>query len=72
MALAHSFGCTYITLDNTMLSNIRRKLLLDHKLPVDSPMLKTSKLVELILKVVKGGEVRIYEPDAPFTMLVMH
>eukprot|EP00520_Triparma_pacifica_P017188 CAMPEP_0118646488 /NCGR_PEP_ID=MMETSP0785-20121206/8084_1 /TAXON_ID=91992 /ORGANISM="Bolidomonas pacifica, Strain CCMP 1866" /LENGTH=1321 /DNA_ID=CAMNT_0006538487 /DNA_START=131 /DNA_END=4093 /DNA_ORIENTATION=- len=56
MALAHTFGCSYITLDNTMLSNIRRKLLLDHALPVDSPILKTSKLVELILKVVKGGE----------------
>ncbi|GMH50606.1 hypothetical protein TrRE_jg2013 [Triparma retinervis] len=56
MALAHAFGCTHVTLDNAMLANIRRKLLLDHALPVDSPMLKTSKLVELILKVVKGGE----------------
>jgi len=60
MALAHTYGCSFITLDNTMLSNIRRKLLLDHALPVDSPVLKTSKLVEIILNVVKGGE---FDPE---------
>ncbi|MAD26123.1 MAG: hypothetical protein CMO44_18355 [Verrucomicrobiales bacterium] len=55
MALAHAYGCTFVNLNNGMLSNIRRKMLLDDTLTVDSPLLKTSKLVETILDVVKGG-----------------
>ena len=50
-------------LDNSVLSSIRRQLLLSSHFDVDSPFLKTSHIVKTVLSIAREG--RLTTPEDP-------
>jgi len=53
MALAHSYGFGFVVLDNSILTNVRNRLLQTNLFEVDSPALKTSALVAFLCRSAK-------------------
>jgi hypothetical protein len=54
LALGHAYGCGVVCLDNALLAKVRRKVMSDLSISPDSPLLKTSSLVERLLNISRG------------------